>query len=221
MWKSVLVLLLTMSSLGCAALSKTEGPKIAAATPVVERVAEKASGAPVSAKARVRYGLVFGKTDFKGILKASFVRLTLVKKDDPGKEYFFYVGARGNQSVVPWGKGRSIEPGYFYLQLTPGDYEVTEISIPVGSALAGERVSLSFPVTANKISYLGTLDVTGTKERVHFGGVPIVRPGFEYDLRINDEFEPAKKELETRIPRHRSPVVKELFKVNSIEGTSP
>jgi hypothetical protein len=123
--------------------------------------------------------------------------------------------------VVPWGKGRLIEPGYFYLQLTPGDYEVTDIAIPVGSALAEERVSLSFTVTANKIIYLGTLDVTGTKERVHFGGMPIVRPGFEYDLRIKDEFEPAKKELETRIPRHRSPVVKALFKVNSVEGTSP
>jgi hypothetical protein len=221
MWKSVLVLLLTMSSLGCAALSKPEGPKIPVAFPVVKEAEQQPASAQVSTKPRIRYGLVFGKTDFKGILKASFVRLTLVRKDDPEKEYFFYVGARGNQSVVPWGQGRLIEPGYFYLQLTPGDYEVTEISIPVGSALAEERVSLGFSVTANKINYLGTLDVTGTKERVHFGGVPIVKPGFEYDLRINDEFEPAKKELETRIPRHKSPVVKELFKVNAVEGTSP
>jgi hypothetical protein len=98
---------------------------------------------------------------------------------------------------------------------------VTEIAIPVGSALAEERVLLSFTVVANKISYLGTLDVTGTKERVRFGGVPIMKPGFEYDLRIDDEFEPAKKELEMRLPRHRSPVVKELFKVNTAEGTSP
>ena len=194
---------------------------MAVATPVVKGAAEMATGAGVSAKPRVRPGLVFGKTDFKGILKASFVRLTLVRKDDPEKEYFFYVGAKGNQSVVPWGKGQLIEPGYFYLQLTSGDYEVTEISIPVGSALAEERVALDFTVAPNRISYLGTLDVTGTKERVHFGGVPIVKPGFEYELRINDEFEPARKELEARIPRHKSPVVKELFKVNSIEGISP
>jgi len=210
-----------MSSLGCAALSKTEAPKIPVATPVAKGAEQWPGGARVSAKPRVRYGLVFGKTDFKGILKASFVRLTLVRKNDPGKEYFFYVGAKENQSVVPWGKGQLIEPGYFYLQLTPGDYEVTDIAIPVGSALAEERVSLSFTVTAHKINYLGTMDVTGTKERVHFGGVPIMKPGFEYDLRIADEFAPAKKELETRVPRHRSPVVKELFKVNSVEGTSP
>jgi hypothetical protein len=221
MWKSVLVLLLTMSSLGCAALSKHEEPKMAVATPLAKGAAQQPSGTRASATPRVRYGLVFGKTDFQGILKASFVRLTIVRKDDPEREYYFYVGAKGNQSVVPWGQGRLIEPGYFYLQLTPGDYEVAEISIPVGSALAEEQVRLDFTVAPNRISYLGTLDVKGTKERVHFGGVPIVKPGFEYELRIDDEFEPAKKELETRIPRHKSPVVKDLFKVNSVEGVTP
>jgi hypothetical protein len=221
MWKNVLLLLLALNALGCAALSKSEKPGMPITKPVSEGPQRTMAPGKEPSIPRIKHGLVFGKTDFKGILKTSFVRLTLIRKDATDKNYFFYVGAKENQSVVPWGQGRRIEPGYFYLQLPDGDYEITGIAIPVGSALAEEALAVDFKVTPNKITYLGTLDVTGTKERVHFGGVPIMKPGFEYDLLIKDEFDQAKRVLEIRIPRHRSPVVKELLKVSTVGASAP
>jgi hypothetical protein len=157
-------------------------------------------------------GLVFGKTVFTGLLKTAYVRLTIVSRDDPARKYFFIVGDKANQSVVPWAEGKVIEPGYFYWELPVGLYEITAIAIPVGSTVAEEPVALDFEIALDLVNYLGTLDVNGTRERAKFGGVPIVQPGFEYELAIGDDFEVAKKDFETFLPEHTASVAKGLLR---------
>ncbi|MEI6438087.1 MAG: hypothetical protein WCO69_05000 [Candidatus Omnitrophota bacterium] len=166
---------------------------------------------PVSMKPYTT-GLVFGKTDFRGLLKAAYARLTIIDSADPSKVYYFYVGSRENQNVLPWGKGEVIEPGYFFLQLPPGKYAVTAVAIPVGSTIAEESLALDMPVSLDRAYYLGTLRIDGIKERAKFGGVPLVRPGFEFTLAVDDEFEAARKGFEQLSPRHDLSVSKNLFK---------
>ncbi|MBF0569377.1 MAG: hypothetical protein HQL18_01190 [Candidatus Omnitrophica bacterium] len=192
MFRSILILVLIVSAAGCASLPKGGAPLTGRPSHISQHGALSSSTvthqeAPV--------GFVFGKTDFKGLLKAPYVKLTIVRKDDPKSELFFYVGSKANQSVTPWHEGKTIEPGYFYLQLAPGDYEITSIAIPVGSTEAEETVALDFRVTQDKLHYLGTLDVAGTKEKVKLGGVPVMKPGFEYELLIRDEFAEATAQL--------------------------
>lgn len=154
---------------------------------------------------------MFGKTDFRGLLKAAYARLTIVDRTDPSRVYFFYVGSKNNQNILPWGKGEVIEPGYFFLNLPPGKYTITAIAIPVGSTIAEESLALGLEVSADKTFYLGTLTVDGIKERAKFGGVPLVRPGFEYALAVDDEFEAACRDFEQALPRHDTPVAKRIF----------
>ncbi len=158
-------------------------------------------------------GLVFGKTDFCGLLKVAYARLTIVDQADPSRVYYFYVGSKSNQNLLPWGKGEVMEPGYFFLQLPPGKYAVTAIAIPVGSTIAEEPLALEMPVSVERTYYLGTLKIDGIKERAKFGGVPLVRPGFEYTMAVEDEFEAATRDFASLLPRHDMPVVKKLFQV--------
>ena len=119
--------------------------------------------------------------------------------------------------MVPWADGKVIEPGYFYLELPVGAYEITAIAIPVGSTIAEESVALDFEIAPDRVNYLGTLDVNGTKERAKFGGVPVVKPGFEYELALGDDFEAAKKDFEALLPAHKVSVEKGLLQVKSVQ----
>ena len=183
-------------------LSNKEAPKLAAdkKTTVVPKPPQP--------------GLIAGKTEFRGLLKAPYVRLLIVKRDDPAKQFFFYVGSKGNQSVVPWGEERSVEPGYFTLELSPGAYKITQIAIPVGSTIADEKMELDFEVLAGKAVYVGTLDVDGTGEKVKFGGVPLIKPGFTYHLVVRDEMDAADV-LRGMLPASMSSIEKRLFNVVS------
>jgi hypothetical protein len=160
-------------------------------------------------------GFIAGKTDFRGLLKTAYVRLTVIRRDDPSRQFFFYVGSKGNQSVVPWGEERSVEPGYFVLEFAPGPYKITQIAIPVGSTMAEEDLELDFEVRPGKAVYVGTLDVDGTKEKVKFGGVPLIRPGFAYRLAIHDDIAEALSGLKAMLPAGIATVDKGLFTVVS------
>lgn len=176
---------------------------------VIVPVVDVPGEAPI--KAPVPKGLVLGKTDFRGLLKTTYVRLTIVPRGQPDLASFFYVGSRANQSLLPWGKGEVIEPGYFTLVLAPGSYIITAIAIPVGSAIAEEPLSLGFDVVAGVVAYVGTLEINGTKERVKFGGVPLVQPGFEYELNVSDDFAGAEKDVVQILSRGDLPLVKKLL----------
>jgi hypothetical protein len=167
---------------------------------------------------KLQEGFIIGKTDFKGLLKTAYVRLLIVSRDDPASRYYFYVGSKGNQSVVPWGEGKVIDPGYFMLQLPPGPYKMTSIAIPVGSTIAEEGMELDFDVVAGKAFYVGTLDVDGTKEKIKFGGVPLVRPGFVYKLSVVDDFAEAVVGARTLLPDAKMPLVRNIFTVVSATG---
>ena len=170
-------------------------------------------------------GSVFAKTEFTGVLKAPYVKLTirLIEKvrDDEGSElaaiteedklssdkdkekvlqedetFAIYIGDKQGKKY-PW-RDRSVEAGYFLIDLEPGIYRIERIAIPVGSTLAEEKISLVFEVVAEKVNYLGTLRVVGTKERIKLGGVPVLRPGFEYTADVINEFDEAKMNFETQ-----------------------
>ena len=224
MFRNLTALILLICLAGCAALSSS----IKSGTSDVRPGFEKASviaQAPMVKRgpahvARRSIGLVFGKTIFAGLLKTSYVRLTIVLRDHPAQKYFFIIGDKANQSVVPWAEGKVIEPGYFYWELPPGAYEITAIAIPVGSTIAEEPVALDFEIARDRVNYLGTLDVNGTKERAKFGGVPVVQPGFEYELALGDDFEVAKKDFEMFLPAHTVSVAKGLLRVKRIDRVS-
>ncbi|NTV29182.1 MAG: hypothetical protein HGA80_03770 [Candidatus Omnitrophica bacterium] len=211
---------------GCAALSRSrpaEGvniQQIAVAAPVVSGrispVKVSSSDKPVVAK-KPQFGLIAGKTDFQGLLKAPYVRFEIVRQDDPADKFFFYIGSKGNQSVVPWGEEKVVEPGYFTLQLAPGVYKILHIAIPVGSTIAEESLELDFEVAAGKVCYVGTLDVEGTKEKVKFGGVPLLRPGFDYRLAVRDEMGEAVTALQNMLPPDMPAVERRLFKIVAVQ----
>ena len=222
MLKLLSVMLLLSCTVGCAVLSKNahvlqDGSNIGnrpdrdigSAHTTVVRSARRPQGAGKP----LALGVVFGKTDFSGLLKTAYARLTILDKADPSRIYYFYVGSKNNQNILPWGKGEVIEPGYFSFQLPPGKYAVTAIAIPVGSTIAEEPLALEMQVSADKTYYLGTLKIDGVRERAKFGGVPLVRPGFEYTLAVNDEFEAAVADFERVLPRHDRPVEKNIFLV--------
>jgi hypothetical protein len=142
----------------------------------------------------IRQGRVFGKTEFTGLLKTAYVRLTIIDKSVPEHYIYFYVGSKKNLNILPWGSGAVIEPGYFVLNLKPGAYRIIQLAIPVGTTLAEEDIALDFEVQAGRVFYVGTLSVEGTRERVKFGGVPVLKPGFKYNLAVKDEFRTARQE---------------------------
>ncbi|MBF0618611.1 MAG: hypothetical protein HQL19_00405 [Candidatus Omnitrophica bacterium] len=194
MAEKILITICFLFCAGCASLPRQSGvvvPSLGKRVPAVEATITPIVVSKPVAEAVVT-GTIFGKTDFKGLLKAAYVRLTIVDRKDPAKQYYFFVGSHANLSVVPWGEGRVIEPGYFGLSLPVGEYKVTTIAIPVGSTKAEETLELDFKVAANVATYVGTLDMDGTKEKVKFGGVPLIRPGFEYVLNILDEWTAAQ-----------------------------
>jgi hypothetical protein len=147
-------------------------------------------------------GAVFAKTVFDGVVKTSYVQLGIIDLADPEKEYQLYIGDKARQKNFPW-RIQTVSPGYFFIELPEGVYRFSSISIPVGSTLAVESLDIRFEVAKEKIYYLGTLFVNGEKERVKVGGVPILKPGFVYSLKVVDDLKEAQAELEKRFPQEK------------------
>ena len=159
-------------------------------------------------------GVVFAKTEFEGVLKTSFVRLKIEDKANPERSYQLHIGEKAADNQFPWSV-KTVNPGYFYIELPEGDYTITSISIPVGSTTAEEPLDIRFNVQPNGIVYLGTLRMVGTKEKIKLGGeLPLIKPGFEFEAEVKNEFEEAKQALHERfpnVPKDITPQIMQLY----------
>ncbi|MBI5416307.1 MAG: hypothetical protein HZA29_05780 [Candidatus Omnitrophica bacterium] len=133
-----------------------------------------------------RKGVVFAKTDFQGVLKTSYVRLHFEGQGKGTRSFDLDIEGKTDGNSLIW-NGKTVKPGYFFIELPVGGYRISSIAIPVGSTLAEEAINVRFEVIPGAIVYLGTLKVQGTKERIKLGGVPVIKPGFDYDVQVLDE----------------------------------
>ena len=117
-------------------------------------------------------GLIFAKTIFEGIVKTSYVELAIVDQSDESKKFQLIIGDKERQKNFPW-EVQAVKPGYFFIELPEGQYRIKSMSIPVGTTKAQEPIDIVFDVTAKQATYLGTLKVSGTKEKIKLGGVPV------------------------------------------------
>ena len=162
-------------------------------------------------------GTVFSKTFFEGVVQTSFVQLLIVDEADPTKTYRLYIGDKTRQKSVLWDV-QTVQPGYFFIELPAGSYRIQSISIPVGSTMAMEEMNATFNVDADKTVYLGTLRVVGKKEKIKLGGVPLIKPGFEYTAEVVDERTAALKEFRVRYPDLKDNIEVKLMKINPPVG---
>ncbi len=131
-------------------------------------------------------GIVFAKTDFQGVLQATYVRLRIEGEGKDTHSFYLDIEGKPEENSV-FGSGKMVKPGYFFIELPAGIYRISSIAIPVGSTLAEEDISISFEVLPGAVVYMGTLRVVGTGERVKLGGVPVIKPGFDYEPAVLDE----------------------------------
>ena len=131
-------------------------------------------------------GVIFAKTDFQGVLNTSYVTLFIEDTEDPFHKFELHVGEKTPSATFPW-EVKIVKPGYFFIELPAGQYKIFSISIPVGSTLATEESHIYFDVLPDIITYVGTLRIVGTKEKIKLGGVPVIKPGFDYSAQVVDE----------------------------------
>jgi hypothetical protein len=155
-------------------------------------------------------GMIVAKTEFEGVIKKSFIRLTIVDQNDRAKVYQLYIGDKSRQ--LDFWNTETIEPGYFFVQLPAGSYSIASLSIPVGSSLASELMNITFEVRPERAVYIGTLNVVGTKEKIKLGGIPVIKPGFDYTVKISDEYNEAFKEFKQRFPENSENLEVHLMK---------
>ncbi|MGE0268374.1 MAG: hypothetical protein AB7S78_07965 [Candidatus Omnitrophota bacterium] len=158
-------------------------------------------------------GIVFAKTRFEGVLKTSYVRLKIVDIKNPIRTYELHIGEKIAAQPFSFNV-RTVNPGYFYIELPAGQYKITSVSIPVGGTTATELINVTFEVNPDQISYLGTLRLVGTKERIKLGGVPVIKPGFEYEIAILNEFQEAIQAFKQRFPNIPGVITSRLMTVN-------
>ena len=202
MRKFYYLLVIIFLSSGCA--SALKNPSANRSVPLVKKV-QAAKAQPE--KPAVVGGVIFGKADFRGVLKVEYVKLMIVDEGAPGKTYELFFGDRTGDSSA------SVQPNYFFLELPDGKYRIIAISIPVGTTLATEKTDIAFTVEKGSLIYLGTLRVTGTDQRIRFGAVPLIRPGFDYRVDILNEKEEAVREF-----RQRYPLIKNAINVQLMQN---
>ena len=212
MFKNFYLLLIVLFCCGCAFV----GQKNNAYSPDKKQTpAAKEIKPPV--KPPVADGIIFGKADFQGVLKVEYVKLLVIDENSPGKEYELFFGDR-NEPQPFFGQAPSVEPKYFFLELPAGQYKITLISIPVGTTLATEKTDIAFTVEKETVIYLGTLRVTGTDQKIRFGGVPLLRPGFDYKINIANEKEEAIQEFKVKYPLIKRDIQVNLMKEMRIQA---
>ena len=133
-------------------------------------------------------GVIFSKSDFQGLLEARYVRFLLEDLEDPEHKFQLNFGEDSDQKTFPW-EVKAVKPGYFFVELPAGRYRIVSVSIPVGSTQATENMNVALEVTPDAFCYVGTLKMIGTKEKIKLGGLPVIKPGFEYTLEVLDERE--------------------------------
>lgn len=178
---------------GCATVPSpsSRGPKIKLPGTVIFTEEEVSGGLQnIENKALEGYvrkkGVVFAKTDFQGVLQATYVRLRIEGQGKYTRSFYLNIEGKPEENSL-FGTGKMVKPGYFFIELPAGVYRISSIAIPVGSTLAEEDSDIAFEAIPNAIVYLGTLKVVGTSERIKLGGVPVIKPGFDYKVQILDE----------------------------------
>ena len=172
-----------------------------------------------SAPLLLPHGVVFAKTVFEGVVKKSYVRLSFINEADPSEINHLFIGDPVRQRSFPVIL-QTVNPDYFIIELPTGNYRFTELAVPVGTSLAAEPMDVSFSVPSASANYLGTLRVRGTRERVRLGGVPLVRPGFDYTIQILDERAEAMAEFHRRVPQFSSKINVGLMRAHALPTTA-
>lgn len=160
-------------------------------------------------------GVVIAKTDFKGALEQTYVKLFFQDIEKPHNKFELYIGENADQKAFPW-EAKTVQPGYFYVELPAGKYKISSISIPVGSTQATEKIDIDLEVLAEEVTYIGTLQVTGTKEKIKLGGLPVIKPGFEYVAIILNEEQEAVSTFRQRYPNYPKKILSRLMKLNNV-----
>ena len=158
-------------------------------------------------------GIVFAKTQFEGVLKTSYVRLAIVNLEDPAKTFELQIGEKTAPQPFSFNV-KTVNPGYFFIELPSGPYRFSSVSIPVGGATATEPLDVTFQVLPDQINYLGTLRLNGTKETIKLGGVPVIKPGFEYQAQVIDELQEGIATFKQRYPNVPGTLTNQLMRIN-------
>ncbi len=205
---------------GCATTSPkpSHGPKIKLPGTVVSPEQEISGGLENLGDQDMREyvhhrGVVFAKTDFRGVLQATYVRLRIEGDGKYTKSFYMDIEGKPEENSM-FGNGKMVKPGYFFIELPAGSYRISTIAIPVSSTLAEEDINVSFEVLPSAVVYLGTLQVTGTGEKVKLGGVPVIKPGFNYEATVLDERGEGVYAFHKRYPNIPVDVETRLMRVN-------
>ena len=158
-------------------------------------------------------GVIFAKTDFQGVLEAHYVRFLFEDQDDPEHKFQLHIGENSGQQAFPWDV-KSVKPGYFFVELPAGRYKIVSVTIPVGSTTATEEMDVTLEVLPDAVCYVGTLKMIGTKEKIRLGGVPVIKPGFEYTIEVIDEREEGFEAFRKNYPNFSHGVSIKLMQVN-------
>lgn len=200
-----------MIFVGCAATdpnfsqSSKDLPLDAAVLSSVEPIADEGKQLSNVGKEKIEQyvqekGIVFGKTNFQGLLKTVYVKIQIESLAQPVQVYQLLVaGEDKDDKNFPWDV-KAVNPGYFFIELPVGEYRLANVTIPVGTTVASEPMNIRFKVYPHSVVYIGTLKVDGTKEKIRLGGVPIIKPGFEYRAEILDERDEAVYSITQNYP---------------------
>lgn len=213
--KLVWVIFVSMILGGCAGTSATRGPS--PQTPPEAEAKNPVELQNIQDQELEEYakqkGVIIGKTDFSGVLKTSYVKLSFEGLGGNTHKFILHIDGEETEKPFPW-PAKTVKPGYFFIELPVGEYKVASVSIPVGTTMAVEETDVRFKVTPNTISYLGTLSVIGTKEKIKLGGVPLIKPGFDYTIAVHDETEEAVRVYNQRYPNFPAEIFVDLMKVS-------
>jgi hypothetical protein len=200
MKKIFIILITALTFLGCVSMQKVSVPEdlpqeVAAAEEVsLKEVLEIPDSSPelqnIEGEEPEEYvqkkGVVFAKTDFQGLLETRYVRFLFEDLEGLEHKFQLHIGEVSEQQTFPWDV-KTVKPGYFFVELPVGKYKISSVSIPVGSTMATEKMNVTLEVSADAVCYVGTLKMVGTKEKIKLGGLPVIKPGFEYTVEVLDE----------------------------------
>ncbi|MBF0533177.1 MAG: hypothetical protein HQL23_08830 [Candidatus Omnitrophica bacterium] len=192
---------------GALPLAKSQAQNSASQT-----LPEKNSSAAKIIKSVVDQGLLFAKTDFQGLLKTKYVILEMQRQDGESAPIQIRIGEKSGEKSLPWEK-KEVEVGYFFIELPAGLYKIKSISIPVGMDVATEPLEILLTVNPRQATYAGTLRISGTKEKVRLGGVPVIKPGFEYQAQVEDERAEGAMIFHRAYPNYAAKVTIQLMEI--------
>ena len=228
MKKNIVFLVVSLILSGCVTLQKAplpqdESKKIVPEQPKVEfdeaqvpQELQNIKGEELEEYAQKK-GVIFAKTDFQGLLETRYVKFLFEDQDNSSHKFQLHIGENSGQQAFPWDV-KTVKPGYFFVELPAGRYKIASVTIPVGSTTATENMDVNLEVLPNTICYVGTFKMVGTKEKIKLGGVPVIKPGFEYTVEVLDQREEGAEAFSRNYPNFPHGVSIKLMEV--IKGSN-